>query len=458
MSTFTVCGKRLITDITNAQSIPTADTLAETAYAILRDSENYLQRTIRSDFMDGIPATVAIKRSPFNCNEADDCSGTRLCEATPVAVDTPTWEVFEIDDCIESAAYKITTTDYELACNGTLADGFRDSVMSAVRDLKRKFNNVSLAFLKANTGNWVDGSATKQLPIAAATTGVGLYPSWTEIQRQYAAVGIYTTPNIIGGAPIYAIMKTISVTNPLTGFSASEAMEGVSLFYESAFDTSTPANQIISWSPQSVQVVAYNKFMQDFAQGTRVRAISDVQNVWKEARLRSTGAIPVNFYTSKNPNANPITVWAEFEGIPDNCGDFVFRLTIRYKFVKVLTQLCNENGFNGIFTLTTCPTVLPICPDEPDPVVPTVYCMDWPDTPCDTPYEVASITIGGSTYSGVPMNYTNLASLVTIINTFIGGAPTVFLEGGVVKSYLPLSGGYLNDNQYPFTFSECPGS
>ncbi len=458
MSTFTVCGKRIIGDITQAQSIPTADTQAETAYAVLRDSENYLERLIKSDMQDGVNATVAIKRPPFDCSEGVECDGVRLCEASTTAVPYMRWETFEIDDCIQSKAYKITSTDYEEACRGEFTMAFRHSIMNAVREVKRQFNNVSVAFLKANVGNWVDGAPTKQLPIAAATTGAGLYPTWTDIQRQYAAVGINTTPNILGGAPIFAIMKTLPVKNPLLGYSAMEAMEGVSLFYEPAFDFSTPANQIISWNPQSVQVVTYNRYFQDFAQGTRVRSDVDVYSAWKEGRVRSTGVIPINFYTNKDPNGTPVTVWSEFEGLPDNCGDYVFQLKIRYKFVKVLTDLCNENGFNGIFTLTTCPTVLPTCPDDPTPVVPLVYCMDWPDTPCDTPYQVSSITIGGSTYTGVPMNYTNVASLVTIINTFIGGPPTVYLDGSTVKSALPLSSGYLNNNEYPFTFSECPGS
>lgn len=456
MSTFTVCAKRLLLDIIDAQSVPTAATLNETAYAILRDSENYLERKIRGDFMDGVPAMIAIKRPPFNCNVAVECDGTPLCQATPTDVGKPRWETIEIDQCITSGAEKITSQDYELACNGTLTQAFTDSVYNATLSLKRGFNDVAIAYLKANVANWTDGSLTKQLPIAAATTGVGLYPTWSLIQEQFASVGITTRPNILGGSPIYQIMSTFGVVNPLTGFSPQEAAGGVNMFYETAFNVSTPSNQIIAWSPQSVQVVTYNKYMEDFAQGTLVRGIPDVQRVWKEGRLRSTGSIPILFYSMQD-GRNPVTVWAEFEGIPDNCGDLTFALTIRYKFVKVLTDLCNDKGFNGIFTLTTCPTVLPVCPDEPTPVVPLVYCMDWPDVPCENPYQVTSITIGGSTYSGVPLNYTNLASLVTIINTYVG-AGTVTLDGGTVKSFLPLSSGYLNDNMYPFTFAECPGS
>lgn len=457
MSNFTICAKRLLLDVKVAQSNPKASTLNETIFAILSDSEDFLQRQIRSDFMDGVPATVGIKRPPFNCNTGADCGATPLCETTGVAVNKPRWETFEIDDCITTTdPYEITAEDYELACNGTLSQAFTDAVAMASDELKRGLNVRAIAYLKANVGNWVDGSATKTLPISASTTGVGLYPTWSLIQEQFASVGITTMPNIIGGSPIYQVMSVYNVTNPLTGFSASTA-GGVTMYYEPGFNGATPANQIVAWSPQSVQIVTYNKYLKGFAQGTNVSSTADVEKVWKEGRLRTTGAIPVLFYTNKNTNTAPIQVWAEFEAIPDNCGNMKFALSIRYKFVKVLTDLCGGEGFNGIFTLTTCSPTIPACPDEPTPVVPVDYCMTWDDTPCESPYLVSSITIGGVTYSGVPMNYTNLASLVTIINTFVGST-IVYLDGGVIHSALPLSSGSLNGVNYPFSFAECPGS
>lgn len=446
-------------DIRLAQSNPKAVTLNETVYAILADSENYLQRQIAPSFRDGVPARVAIKRPPFNCNTGADCS-TALCITPGSPTKKPVWETFDITDCITTAEpYSIDPTDYEMACNGELSQGFTDAVEMAIDEIKRGLNNRAIAFLKANVGVWVDGSATKQMPISAATTGVGLYPTWREIQRQFASVGITTRPNLIGGAPIYQIQPIVNTSNPLTGFSAGTA-GGVTMYYEPDFDSplSTPANRIIAWSPQTVQIVTYSKYLGGFSQGTDVKAIADVEKVWKEAKVRTTGVIPILFYSNLSNGGAPIRVYADFEGIPDDCGGFKFTLSVQYKFLTVLTDICGADGFNGIISMTTCPPVVPACPDEPTPPAdPTVYCMAWDGTPCENPYTVNSITIGGSTFTGIPMQYTNTASLVTIINTFVG-KDVVYLADGVVHTLLPIAGGSLNEGAYSFTFTDCSGS
>jgi len=456
---FAICGKRLLTEIKMAQSNPKAITLNETIYAILADSESYLQREITPSFRDGVPARVAIKRPPFNCNTGADCS-TALCDTPGVATQKPTWETFDIEDCITTKdPYSIDPTDYEQACNGTLTQGFIDAVEMAIDELKRGLNNRAIAFLKANVGTWVDGSLTKELPISAATTGVGLYPTWREIQRQFASVGITTKPNVLGGAPIYQIMPVFTASNPLAGFNAATA-GGVTMYYEPEFDSvlATPANRIISWSPQTVQIVTYSKYLGGFSQGTGVAGIADVEKVWKEARVRTTGVIPFLFYSNLSDAGAPIRVYADFEGIPDDCGGFKFTLKIQYKFLTVLTDLCNAGGFNGIISMTTCQPVTPACPDEPTPPAdPTIYCMAWEGVPCENPYTVNSVTIGGRTFTGIPMTYTTTASLVTIINTFVG-SDIVYLEDGVVHTLLPIADGSLNEGAYTFTFTDCAGS
>lgn len=460
---FTICGKRLIMDVQDAQSNPKATTLNETAYAILVDSENYLQRRIKSDFEDGVPATVAIMRPPFNCNTGADCDGEPLCTTEGVAVSKPRWETFDIDQCLTNTnPYTISPEDYELACNGTLTQAFTDAVNMAIDELKRGFNLRAKAFLLANIGKWVDGSTTKEMPISATTTGQGLYPTWREIQRQFASVGITTKPNIIGGSPIYQIKPLYTNTNPLTGYSASAA-GGVTMYYEPLFDDPnvTPQNEIIAWSPQTVQVVTYNKFLRGFAQGTGVSSTADVEKVWKEGRVRSTGAIPVLFYPNDDMSAAPIRVWAEFEGAPDTCGNFKFRLTIRYKFITVLTDLCGATGFNGIISMTTCYPVTTTCPnDPPAPVEPTTYCFEWADGPCQNPYEITSITLGSQTYTGVPVEFDgSLSTLATIINAYVGQNVVSYNAGtATIETLLPISSGSLNGGQYPFTFAECAGS
>lgn len=463
MSTFTICGKRLITDIQTAQSNPKAATLNETMYAILSDSENFLQRRIRSDFEDGVPATVAIRRPPFNCATGTDCEDNDpLCQTTGTPVPPVRWETFDIDQCLSSTAYTISPEDYELACRGTLSQAFLDAAEMASDEIKRGMNIRAKAFLLANVGIWVDGSLTKEMPIAASTTGQGLYPTWRNVQEQFASVGITTKPNVIGGSPIYQIMPLYRTINPLTGFSSGMAGD-VTMYYEPLFSDPnvTPANQIIAWSPQTVQIVTYNKFLKGFAQGTDVKSVSDIEKVWFEGRVRSTGAIPILFYTNNDMNAAPIRVWAEFEGIPDNCGNFKFVLTLRYKFLTVLTDLCGATGFNGIITLTTCNPVTLTCPTDPiTPVVPTLYCFAWDDVPCENPYEITSVTLGTRTYTGVPMSYDgNLATLVTIINSYVGSSVLTYnAVTANIETLLPISGGSLNGGNYPFTFSECPGS
>jgi len=386
---------------------------------------------------------------PIVCDAEGTCADSVCDPGTRLA---PKQQMFNLDQCTASKVYELDFADVRLADDGgmTFSDHARAQIASTLPAMRKLLNEQMQAWLVANAGLQLDGSASRRVSMVTSTNGAVNALGRREIERSFENGG-YNAPFIVGGTEVD---NWITSTNLGTANNIGQnigQLSSANMFYDGTINNTfgDGGEHIIAFDPTVLKFVAWSNNAGMFATDiTSINTGDALDSLFKASK--GDGSIRGSLLDPTYGILWDIRIkWHDCGGVDDE-GYWTYQYRLVWDIFHMPEQVCNAQGVNGIMHFTSCPPVLAPCPEgDVQPPAPVATVFSWnPDVAY--PLYIATAKIG-SVDSAPAVNVTNDADMAAML-TENGGGIVFTVSGGNIQytGYTAITGNLNNNTNFAF--------
>jgi len=244
------------------------------APALKRDKTGYLDAVVSEENRSGVemiqvPTNGKYRAVQINYNkrgtEADvnlTCTNNCLGEIEKEPFET----VLNITNCLETKGLIFNDDEMRKLCESDAA-WTANVVMGQMNAVNVALNKQLLAKQALNFGNFLGGTAIKNVKLFEDTTNAARAIALAQIKHELDNVGSCGTPLLIGGGnlDLFAKVNKMACCNANTGTSLEGWNNDASYYNDRFVEGVIGAGEFIALAPGAVQLVTWNKYVGSYA-------------------------------------------------------------------------------------------------------------------------------------------------------------------------------------------------